>query len=168
MDTSGFALLVPAFGQIQAEALAGLAGLAVRYGEGGLRPTPWKSLCIAGIAASDAETVLSASAALGLVTWADDGRLSIITCAGAPACSRAEVETITTAAIIARTRRAGDALLHLSGCAKGCAHPGPAPLTLVGHEGKFDLVRGGKASETPETRDVALAQISPLMQSLPS
>jgi precorrin-3B synthase len=40
-------------------------------------------------------------------------------------------------------------LLHVSGCAKGCAHPGVAPLTLVATSAGFDLIRDGSASATP-------------------
>ncbi len=39
--------------------------------------------------------------------------------------------------------------IHVSGCAKGCAHPGSAPWTLVGRDGRYDLVRHGKAGDTP-------------------
>ena len=43
------------------------------------------------------------------------------------------------------------ALVHISGCAKGCAHPGPAPLTIVGTSQGCGIVRDGTARETPET-----------------
>ncbi len=39
--------------------------------------------------------------------------------------------------------------LHVSGCAKGCAHPGAAGLTLVGLPGGLGLVRGGTARDAP-------------------
>ncbi len=37
---------------------------------------------------------------------------------------------------------------HVSGCAKGCAKPGPADLTLVGREGQYGIVIGGNPSDT--------------------
>lgn len=40
--------------------------------------------------------------------------------------------------------------MHISGCDKGCAHPGPADVTLVGRDGKFDLVRNGAAWDRPD------------------
>jgi len=42
------------------------------------------------------------------------------------------------------------AVLHVSGCAKGCAHPGVAPLTLTAQADGFDLVRRGRAGGLPE------------------
>jgi len=40
-------------------------------------------------------------------------------------------------------------MLHVSGCAKGCAHPTAAPLTLTATPGGFALIRNGTASGTP-------------------
>ena len=40
--------------------------------------------------------------------------------------------------------------LHLSGCAKGCAHPRPADLVLTATgEDTFDLIRNGTAADHP-------------------
>jgi precorrin-3B synthase len=43
----------------------------------------------------------------------------------------------------------------VSGCAKGCAHPGAAPLTVVGMPGDCGLVANGTA------RDAAFAAAPP-------
>jgi precorrin-3B synthase len=40
-------------------------------------------------------------------------------------------------------------LLHISGCAKGCAHPRPAALTIVGSERGCGIVEHGTARATP-------------------
>ncbi len=161
----GFVLVAPAFGQMRAEAFAALAGLAEAHGDGALRPTPWKSLCIAG--ASAPETLLAAAAALGFIADAHDPRLSIVTCAGLPACARSAVDTHQAAEAMARSRREGDSLIHISGCPKGCAHPGAAPVTLVGRDGYFDLIRSGRASDPPTIHHLPLAEIPALMQRLP-
>lgn len=165
---AGFLLLAPAFGQMRAESLAALAGLAETHGDGALRPTPWKSIALAGVAADQAAGVLAAAETLGFITDPNDGRLSIVTCPGAPACARGEIATYAAASALAATRRAGQGPLHLSGCAKGCAHPGTAPVTLVGRAGEFDLVRNGKAADTPAFLGLSLAEIPALMQSLPA
>jgi precorrin-3B synthase len=39
--------------------------------------------------------------------------------------------------------------VHVSGCAKGCAHPGPATLTVVGTADGCALVAGGSARDAP-------------------
>jgi precorrin-3B synthase len=165
---AGFLLVAPAFGQMRAEALIALAGLAATHGDGALRPTPWKSIALAGVASDQAAVVLRGAEKLGFITNPEDGRLSIVTCPGAPACARGEIATHDAASALATFRRAGDGLLHLSGCVKGCAHPGAAPVTLVGRAGEFDLVRHGKAADTPAFLGLSLAEIPNLMQSLPA
>ena len=47
-----------------------------------------------------------------------------------------------------------DTSVHVSGCAKGCAHPAPADLTLVGDEGTYQVVLGGTARHKPVGRAV--------------
>ena len=39
--------------------------------------------------------------------------------------------------------------IHISGCAKGCAHPAPAALTVVGTERGCGIVRHGSARAAP-------------------
>jgi precorrin-3B synthase len=45
----------------------------------------------------------------------------------------------------------GKNLVHVSGCAKGCAHPQPAALTIVGSERGCGIVERGTARATPQT-----------------
>ena len=40
--------------------------------------------------------------------------------------------------------------LHVSGCGKGCAHPGSANVTLVGRPDGYGLVIDGRAGDTPQ------------------
>jgi precorrin-3B synthase len=40
--------------------------------------------------------------------------------------------------------------VHVSGCAKGCAHPMSAPLTIVGTEQGCGIVHDGTARARPE------------------
>jgi precorrin-3B synthase len=41
------------------------------------------------------------------------------------------------------------ATIHLSGCAKGCAHPRKAALTIVGSPAGCELVADGSARDAP-------------------
>jgi precorrin-3B synthase len=41
--------------------------------------------------------------------------------------------------------------LHVSGCVKGCAHPAPAPLTIVGTELGCGIVHDGTARAVPSS-----------------
>jgi precorrin-3B synthase len=44
----------------------------------------------------------------------------------------------------------GCGMIHISGCAKGCAHPQPAALTVVGSERGCGIVEHGTARATPQ------------------
>jgi precorrin-3B synthase len=164
----GAVLLAPAFGQLQAPQLAALADLAERWGDGSLRPTPWKSLAIAGVARRDERFLRDQAHQIRIIADPEDSRLGIVTCIGAPACGRASVDTHAAASALAASRRADDPLLHLSGCAKGCAHPGPAAVTLVGESGRFAFVRNGRPGDAPVARGLTLAECGALMQSVPA
>jgi precorrin-3B synthase len=148
----GAVLLAPAFGQMQAAQLSALADLAESHGDGSLRPTPWKSLAIAGVAARDEGFLMDQANQIRIISDPEDRRLSIVTCVGAPACGRAMVNTQEAAGVLAASRHKGAPLLHLSGCAKGCAHPGPAAITLVGEAGGFALIHDGRAGDAPASQ----------------
>lgn len=122
------------FGQVPAELLAALSEL------GALRVTPWRMLLIEGLTAMP---VLS-----GLITQPNDPRLRVIACTGAPGCPQAAQPTRALARSLARHLPDG-AVLHVSGCAKGCAHPGATDFTLTAHAAGFDLIRNGHAKDLP-------------------
>jgi precorrin-3B synthase len=142
--------LAAPFGSFEAGQLAALARLAPRAT---FRPAPGRALLLIGVGPGEAPATRDGAASLGLVTRPDDPRRRVIACPGRPACASAGAETRPLAALLALEGRAG--LLHLSGCAKGCAHPGAAEVTLVGRDGGFDLVRRGTA------RDPAVAHLAP-------
>lgn len=131
------ALVALAFGQMQAETLAALADL------GPLRVTPWRMLLVEGLA------VLPALP--GVITDPDDPIRRVEACSGAPAClqGRAAVRDLAwrLAPQVPPGRR-----LHVSGCAKGCAHPGRADVTLVATGAGFDLIRDGSPADAAMTR----------------
>jgi len=139
------------FGRLSADQLDAVAHAAELAG-GEIRLTPWRAILIAGIDAAVAETARRRLAGAGLVTEADDPRLAIIACPGSPACARASVSTREDAGLLAPVARrlaSGGIGLHLSGCAKGCARKTAAPATLVGREGRYDLVLDGMAGDAP-------------------
>lgn len=134
-----------AFGQMHADTLAALAAL------GPLRVTPWRMLLLEGQAARPAIP--------GLITRADDPLRRVVACTGAPGCLQAHAATRPLARALAPHVPPG-ALLHVSGCAKGCAHPGPAALTLTATPGGFDLIRGGTAADPPVQTGLPAAALS--------
>jgi precorrin-3B synthase len=44
----------------------------------------------------------------------------------------------------------GGISVHISGCPKGCAHPKPAALTIVGTDRGCGIIHHGSARATPE------------------
>ncbi len=139
------ALMALAFGQIRAETLLALAALGHE-----IRPTPWRSLMLAG--ATRLPDIP------GLIADPTDPLLRVTACTGAPGCPQALGETRALARSLAALVPDGRHL-HVSGCAKGCAHPGPADLTLVAAVGGHDLIVQGTASGTPRLRGLAAADI---------
>ncbi len=131
-----------AFGSFGADQIAALA----RATSEGVRVTPWRAL----IVPNPSEDFEAQIATLDLVTRADDPRLAVAACPGHPACLSGEAATRPLAEALARALafEPGEGIaLHVSGCAKGCATSAPAPFTLVGHEGRFDLVLDGGARD---------------------
>lgn len=120
------------FGQMQAETLAALSRL------GALRVTPWRMLLIEG--------ATQAPALPGVITDPTSPLLRVIACTGAPGCTQALQPTRALARALAPHLSVP---LHVSGCAKGCAHPGPAPLTLTATVEGFALIRDGTAADMP-------------------
>lgn len=139
------ALVALAFGQMRAGTLSALAALGHE-----IRPTPWRMLLLVGA------TGLPATP--GLITNPADPILRVTACTGAPGCPQALAETRLLARSLASHLPKGQNL-HVSGCTKGCAHPGPSDLTLVATPDGFDLVRGGTAQDTPLHRGLTPAAI---------
>jgi precorrin-3B synthase len=138
-----------AFGQMQSETLGVLAGLGP-----GLRLTPWRMILVEGLEEMPQHE--------GLVTRAEDPLLRVVACTGAPACPEAQAETRELAASLA-PRLPPETRLHVSGCAKGCAHPNAADITLVGTPQGFDLVRNGSPRDVPLQRGLTVADVRALV-----
>ena len=162
--SQGCFMLAAPFGSLEAGALAALAALSRRYADGTIRVTPWKAVVLWGVSPSEAACVREAASDIGLVAAPDDPRSRIVACAGQPRCANAHADTRADAAFLAGAGLAGTGVLHVSGCAKGCAHPGPAAATLVAAPGGYALVRDGRPGDPPVhtglTRDTAARILS--------
>ncbi|MFT4117644.1 precorrin-3B synthase [Bradyrhizobium sp.] len=108
-----------------------------------LRMTPWRMVL------SEGQRVMPS--APDLITEPYDPALRVVACSGAPRCREAHADTRALAAALAPRIGAGLGL-HVSGCAKGCAHSGAAAVTLVATRAGFDLVRGGSTRDEPMLR----------------
>lgn len=152
-------------GRLDASLLRTLAELSERCGDGILRVTPWRSVLLAGLHPGGGAALRAALP--DALLDPEDPRLLVSSCIGAPGCARAARPAPMDAArlglLLPRGRR-GNAMLHVSGCAKGCGHPGPAPLTLVGRDNRYDVVRNGRASDEPVLRGLDLDAVTALLR----
>ncbi|MDE1174042.1 MAG: hypothetical protein PW790_10280 [Parvibaculaceae bacterium] len=153
------------FGQMETGAFAGAAALAERFGDGTLRLTPWRSLMIVNVTLQEMAELARLGQELGFITDASDRRLAITTCPGSPACTSAAAATRTDAAFLAASDLPLPALLHIAGCAKGCAHPRAAPVTFVGQPDGYDIVLDGRADATPRLRGLTIREASQFLAS---
>lgn len=142
-------VLGAAFGQIRAAALARAVGGSGAYG---VRVTPWRLLLLEGGAVGEEGAFITAPG---------DPLLRAHACAGAPFCAQASVPTRALARQLAGQV---SGVLHVSGCAKGCAHPRAAEATLVGRNGTFDLVRNGAPWDDPCQRGLTPSDLNNLTE----
>jgi len=152
-ERGAFGLGLP-FGQTDAATLEHLADLAERFADGTLRLSPWRAILLGSVRSDDVAALLAA--ADGLIVDATDRRLSMAACIGSAGCASGTVRARDDAAILASAGWTG--FLHVSGCAKGCAHPVAAAVTLVGDGGSYNLVRHGRADATPSVTGLSLRQ----------
>lgn len=145
------------FGRTDTTGLRRLSDLVRKAGVDEIRVSPWRGFAFCGLSADAASALTEALRNEGLIVEVDDPRLAVSACTGSPACARGEAPALADAAILsdAIASLLADGLsLHVSGCAKSCAHPGRADLTLVGRDGLYDVIVAGSA------RDIAIAHLS--------
>jgi precorrin-3B synthase len=123
-----------------------------------LRTTPWRLFVLEGGTAIESDAFISDPA---------DHLRRVDACPGSPFCPSSSVDTRTLAYTLARTLSSQADLggldsrrLHISGCAKGCARPSLATMTVVGRNGKFDIVRDGCAWDPPEKTGLDSTQVA--------
>jgi precorrin-3B synthase len=140
-----------AFGHAAADALIALAPIAKENGADWVRPAPDRALLFGPLGAGGAEAFRVAAERVGFVTDASDPRRRIAACPGSPFCAHGLIAARALAAELARhVSLFGDGIaVHVSGCAKGCAHPRAAPFTVVGAEQGCGIVRDGSARDEP-------------------
>ena len=134
------------FGRMRAETLAKLAGIA------DMRVTSWRMLLLEGLTGTPK----------GLILSPYDPLLRVIACTGAPACPQALGDTRNLARSLAPHLPA-DRSLHVSGCAKGCAHPTACDLTLTATLTGYRLIHQGRAAD--QGRDLTHPTASDLLES---
>lgn len=138
-------------GAVEAAAIAELARKAEKLGAEGVRFGP-RAMLVTGLSASAREKLRKVARKLGFLTEPDDPRLLIAACPGSAGCASGHVAGRMLAqrlADLAPSVCDNSHVLHVSGCAKGCAHPSVARITLVGMAEGLGLVVRGMAADAP-------------------
>jgi precorrin-3B synthase len=153
-----------AFGYAQAGQLDRLTKAVIRVGATSVRPAPGRTLLILDLPSPAAPEIAILAAQEGFITQPTDARRHVVACAGAPACASALLDTRQLAPQIARAAASlldGSFTVHLSGCAKGCAHSEAAALTLVGPN---HLIVDGRAGDRAHATISTAALMSGLVR----
>jgi len=154
-----------AFGCAEAALLEELAQAADAAGASGMRAAG-RVLMTIGLSPEAARAFIHTAQGRGFIVSADDPRRRIIACAGAPICASAYIAARAIAVNVAPLF-GGAPTIHISGCAKGCAHPAAASLTVVGTAEGCTLVAGGTTRDKPFAivpADRLLAAIADVMR----
>jgi precorrin-3B synthase len=134
------------FGASPWENLLDLASLAGHHGTREFRLAPHHAL----LAIGGAPALLDDLPEGDFIVHPTDTRRRISACIGSDGCASGHIAARQVAnRLAALMDNPGD--LHVAGCAKGCAHPRPADITLVGRPDGYGLVFGGTAGDTPVT-----------------
>lgn len=140
------------FGQADAGTVIALMRQADACGVSEIRLAPERTVLLLCATDGQAHALRAAASRLGFITGLSDPRRSISACPGAPACASGHIAARRIAEEAAPRLAAlldGSTSIHVSGCAKGCAHPSAASLTVVGGENGAGLVVGGTARQKP-------------------
>ncbi len=148
------------YARLDAEQLSRLVLAAQDCGASELRLSPWRIILVPLPSQAEAERLRNAAGVLGFIVEANDPRLAVVACSGAPECpqglgpTREHLDELSPVAARLALEGLG---LHVSGCAKSCARPSAAPATLVARgENRFDLVFDGDASAEPFARGLGI------------
>ena len=133
------------FAQIHGSALMALADLAAKAKLATIRLAPNHTLLLDNAPAG----LVTAATELGFITDPADPGLRVRACVGTEGCASGHIAARRLGANLAPLIPPGKHL-HVSGCAKGCAHPRPADMTLVGRADGIGLVFHGRAGDTPD------------------
>jgi precorrin-3B synthase len=155
------------FGHSESEALTGLIDAARQAGADGVRTAPGRALLVTGVASAATRPFAAAAERLGFIVNPDDSRRKVVACAGAPICASGQIPAREIAPAIAIAAgallHAGD-VVHISGCPKGCAHPGAAFISVYGRDGICDVHLGGVLSRSLSA-DALPGQIADIVRS---
>jgi precorrin-3B synthase len=148
------------FGEIEAARFKALIERARSLDASSLRLTPWRAVLIAGLDQQCAGRLADSITGLGFIVRAEDSRLRVAACPGAPACAHGYRPVRDDATCWAQILPKGDGvILHVSGCGKGCARPSATASTLTATAAGYDLVLAGRAGDPPARRSLSSTEV---------
>ena len=124
--------------------LADAAGLRLEE----IRLAPGRLILLLCADTDRAHAVLALARAQGFIIRADDPRLTIAACVGAPACRSARLATRRLGEVLAQTALTDlpqGVHLHISGCEKACARPAGPTISIIGEPQTVRIVADGTA-----------------------
>ncbi len=137
------------FGHSLARTMSALAEVAVREGASGVRTAPGRVLLLVGLRRECARRLLAQAAALEFLVDPGDARQQVVACPGSPVCASGQIPARALAPIVAEAAGAhlgSGNVIHVSGCSKGCAHPSPSAVAIIGIDGMCDIHVDGESS----------------------
>ncbi|NUB14814.1 tetratricopeptide repeat protein [Azospirillum brasilense] len=113
----------------------------------------YRGECLTALArAAPQDGAANTAKTLGGILDHQDIRLKLTACSGVTGCDVGTTDTHADGLAIAE-RAAGlleaVRMVHVSGCAKGCAHPGAADVTLTARDGVYDVALNAAPGGTP-------------------
>ena len=145
-------------GDMTAEQMQGLAGLADRYSFGLIRTSHDQNLLLADVALDELHALWEQLAGLGLATPNIGTLTNMICCPGLDFCSLANAESISIARQINELfddmdylHDLGDVRIKISGCVNACGHHHVGHIGILGVDKKgeewYQITIGGSAEE---------------------
>jgi precorrin-3B synthase len=148
-DSEIVAAIAFPFGQASADDLARLAEAAGEAGITAITPASDRTLLLQGSPAA-VIAMRRAAAEIGFISEPQDPRRAVFACIGSAGCASGLLPTRALAAELANAAPSlldGSFALHVSGCAKGCAHADAAPITLAAIDKRLAIVLEGRARD---------------------
>ncbi|WP_426179585.1 precorrin-3B synthase [Pseudomonas sp. TWRC1-2] len=127
---------VAPLGRLDSSMLKGAAQLALEFGDGTLRFTPWQGVLLPNLKSHGAVTERLAH--LGFLCSVDQPLARLIACTGSSGCGRGLADTKADALQLAALQPGVE--VHLSGCPRSCAAAHTAAVTLLAvSPGHYDV-----------------------------
>ncbi|MFC5758787.1 precorrin-3B synthase [Rhizobium sp. GCM10022189] len=160
------------FGQARTADLISFLTSAESAGAEEIRLAPDRGFFVIGLPETAMPAIRKAAVDHGFSVRANEPAEQVAACAGASACASGFYETRVLAGRLMDRAPAlfdGSMKLHLSGCAKGCAHR-RADLAIVGSAEGYGFIVGGLAADPPAARiageriDFAIERLARLIE----